>query len=414
MKIFMLCNVAVPIVSELEGKDICVFGGWLDDVTRFLIKENELTICYMSDSNTYSVSGKNTYVGFVETEAEKVISKLLNDNSYDLFHIWGTEYLHSYICVSILEKKNMLNRCVVSLQGIVSVYAHHYTEGITSEYLVSRKVRDYLFGNTILEGLRSFKQNGKYEKELLKKVKHVIGRTKWDKACLRNINENAVYHFCNENLRECFYESNTVWDIDKCNKYSIFVSQCSYPIKGFHYLLETMPLILDKYPEAKIVTTGEDFMSLFGWKKYRLDTYRKYLNDLIVKNNLNNKIEFRGILSAEEMRKEYLSANVFVCPSSIENSPNSVGEAMLMGCPVVASYVGGIMDMLEKDKEGYLYQTSSPEMMAYYIMKVFENSDRTIQISKNARIRAENTHNRTANNNRLLDIYQEIIHNSNY
>jgi glycosyltransferase involved in cell wall biosynthesis len=41
------------------------------------------------------------------------------------------------------------------------------------------------------------------------------------------------------------------------------------------------------------------------------------------------------------MKSEYLNCKVFVSPSPIENSPNSVWDAEILGVPTVASYVGG-------------------------------------------------------------------------
>lgn len=69
----------------------------------------------------------------------------------------------------------------------------------------------------------------------------------------------------------------------------------------------------------------------------------------------------------------YLASSVFVSVSTIENSPNSVGEAMLFGCPVVSSCVGGVLDMLEHGQEGFLYQASAPYMLAWYVGCVFRD-----------------------------------------
>lgn len=408
MKIFMLCNIELPVISEKIGNQVSVFGGWMDDVSRFLMQGNDVTICYMNDSNMSYTDNQNKYIGFIETQSNIVLSRVLNEDKYDLYHIWGTEYMHSLICISILEEKKLLDKCVVSIQGLVSVYANHFTEGLPSYLLKRRNIKEVIYGNSILNGIKSFRENGESEIKLIKKAKHFIGRTSWDKACLWNMNNNSVYHKCNENLRDCFYDIDNSWNIKNINPYTIFVSQCSYPIKGFHFLLEAMPLILDKYPQARIITTGEDFTNVRGIKKLSLDSYKAYLIGLIERYELSEKIEFKGYLSAEQMKEEYLSANVFVSPSTIENSPNSVGEAMILGCPVVSSYVGGIMDMLRHNEEGFLYQASSVEMLAFYVCQVFGDKKKTEQISLNARNRALITHDRVKNNTNLLKIYKEL------
>ena len=273
-----------------------------------------------------------------------------------------------------------------------------------------------IYGNTLrniirkdnVNGLKKrFKDRGKREIEALKNTNHVIGRTTWDKACSNLINPEAKYHFCNETLREAFYKRE--WDINDCEKHSIFLSQGQYPIKGFHYVLEAMPLILKKFPEAKIYISGRDITKSDSLKDKLLMTYYgKYIKKLIKKFGLGNRIVFTGPLDEEKMLQRYLNSHVFVCPSSIENSPNSLGEAMLLGVPCVASYVGGIPDMLKDKEEGFLYQHDAPYMLAHYICEIFENKDLAMRFSKNAREHALKTHDRDENTRKLIEIYGEI------
>ena len=61
--------------------------------------------------------------------------------------------------------------------------------------------------------------------------------------------------------------------------------------------------------------------------------------DLIDKYDLFENIVFCGSLDENSMRDQYLRSHVFISASTIENSPNSVGEAMLLGVPVVTNVV---------------------------------------------------------------------------
>ena len=82
---------------------------------------------------------------------------------------------------------------------------------------------------------------------------------------------------------------------------------------------------------------------------------------------------------------------------------------MILGVPCVASYVGGIPDMLKDKDEGFLYQHDAPYMLAHYVCTIFENEDLALKFSKNAREHALMTHDRKENTRRLIEIYSEIV-----
>ena len=119
-------------------------------------------------------------------------------------------------------------------------------------------------------------------------------------------------------------------------------------------------------------------------------------------------MKFLGILAEKDMCAQYLHSNVFVSASSIENSPNSVAEAMMLGMPIVASFVGGTMDLLQDKVEGYLYQADAPYMLAHYVCEVFENTMQASEMGRNAYFRAKLTHDRSNNLQQLVSIYEQI------
>ena len=108
------------------------------------------------------------------------------------------------------------------------------------------------------------------------------------------------------------------------------------------------------------------------------------------------------------MKQQFLSANVFVLPSTIENSPNSLGEGMLLGVPCVSSLSGGVATMMEHNKEGFIYQSTAPYMLAHYVNKVFSMEEKAENLGAAAKIHAEKTHAPDTNLNRLLEIYEEL------
>ena len=171
-------------------------------------------------------------------------------------------------------------------------------------------------------------------------------------------------------------------------------------------LLRAMPLVLRHFPDATIRVAGGDIARTKGGKELlKLSDYGLIIRKLIKNNHLKDHVIFTGSLDSDGMRKEYLLSNVFVCPSSIENSSNSLGEAQLLGVPVIASYVGGIPDMMQGD-EAHLYRFEEIEMLAYKICEIFAKGDNVN--TELMRKKALTRHDPNINANELLEIYKKI------
>ena len=70
------------------------------------------------------------------------------------------------------------------------------------------------------------------------------------------------------------------------------------------------------------------------------------------------------------MARELTRSHAFVISSYIENSPNSLAEAMLVGMPCVASFVGGIPSMVDDGRTGLLYPVDDVALLAAQIRQV--------------------------------------------
>ncbi|WP_160725769.1 glycosyltransferase family 4 protein [Bacillus sp. USDA818B3_A] len=419
MKLLWITNQAIPIIAEDIGINIGRGGGWLVELSRQLSAISNIELCIafpipnnkeslygtLNDIQYYAVPFEKNTTKFNLREVEKFES-IIREFKPDLVHIWGTEYIHSYCAMMACKNLNLLDNTVISIQGLVSIYAKHFDGYIEEKYINKCTIRELIKRDSIVHQKRDFVKRGKYEIEALKIAKHVIGRTDWDSACSSQINPNVQYHFCNETLRNQFY--NKAWDINQCERHSIFVSQSQYPIKGLHILLEALPTILKKYPNTIIYTTGRNRLDRGLKAILKEKTYDKYLIKLIKKYSLENHVVFLGGLNENEMSDRFCKSHVFVSASSIENSPNSVGEAMLLGVPVVTSDVGGVKNMIVHEEEGYVYQADAPYMLAHYICNIFHNDEIALKFSQNGRRHAQITHNREVNLEKLLKIYREL------
>lgn len=418
MKILWITNIPLPEASLLFNEYPSSFGGWLTSTSKYLAdhEDFELAVAFPKNNieNNQTLHGERiTYYAFPKIKSKERASIENNTNlkdivdkvNPDLVHIFGTEFEHSLAMTYVCNERGI--DTVISIQGLISVIGKHYMSSLPFGVQKRFMLRDFVKQDNIQQQKKKFIEKGTLEREAIKRTKHVIGRTTWDKACTSQINSDATYHFCNETLREEFYDHK--WKLDQCERFSIFTSQASYPIKGIHFVLEAMPLILEKYPKAKLYISGHDITKVDTVKqKIKLSSYGKHIRDLIKEYKLGESVIFTGVLDEKQMCQRYLKCHVFVCPSSIENSPNSLGEAMILGVPSVASYVGGIPDMLKDKEEGFLYQHDAPYMLAQYICDILENRDLALKFSKNAREHALKTHDRDENTRKLIEIYGEI------
>ena len=413
MKVLWLSSVLFPDVCKEIGVAASVVGGWMYSGAKALITANpeiklavatlysgEKLRCVDNNGITYYLipnkGGDLQYNCKLESYYKEIALRF----APDIVHIHGSEYPHSLAYVKACGGKNV----VVSIQGMVSVIANYYLGGISKEEIKRNiTLRDIVRGDSILVQQKKMRKRGDCELELIKSVSHIIGRTSWDKSNIWTINSGADYHFCNETLRSLFY--NHQWTNDGCRKHSIFISQAYYPIKGIHMLIKALPMILRYFPNTKVYVAGIDFFNV-AW--YRKNGFVNYLKKLTRKLGVLNKIEFLGDLNESEMVKQYLSAHVFVCPSAIENSPNSLGEAQLIGTPCVASYVGGTMDMITDGETGFLYRFEEVPLLAKRVCEIFGNKDLAEHISLNERKVASARHDGILNATSINDIYKTI------
>jgi glycosyltransferase involved in cell wall biosynthesis len=173
-------------------------------------------------------------------------------------------------------------------------------------------------------------------------------------------------------------------------------------------MLEAMPEILKLYPNAHLYVAGADITKGKSLAAKLGVSYGKHIQGLINKFNLIKHITFTGELDEKQICQQFLRANVFVSASNIENSPNSLGEAMLLGVPCVASAVGGVQTLLKENVEGFIYPFDEPYMLAYYVCEVFGKEFLALEFSQNARTHASNTHNREINLKTINEIYKKI------
>ena len=398
-------------------------GGWVENLILSLKQTDDLDLnvlfyCNCVKEVSYSSFDGVTYIALPERVKSlkkcnkamvKDLNKVLNKIKPNVVHNIGTEREHNYQLLKLVGKEKTL----VSLTGLVSIIKNHYFAGMQPYEYKRISLGDFLRRTSLIKQKRYFSKWGKSEQSLIKEAKYIMGRTNWDRAVVKQLNPSVDYIHCGELLNKCF--SVDKWSVANAEAHTIFVSQGSYPLKGIHMLLKAMPLILSKHPNAKIIVGGPNIIGDGSFiSKIKKTTYASYLTRLIKKYSLNEHISFTGPLTADQMKMQFLKCNVFVMPSSVENSPNSLGEAMSLGVPIVASYVGGIPDMVEHKKSALLYGFYETHLLAHYICNIFENNDLALSLGNNAIMSAKKLFNPKQVIKTTLDTYYKIFRSNEH
>jgi glycosyltransferase involved in cell wall biosynthesis len=105
----------------------------------------------------------------------------------------------------------------------------------------------------------------------------------------------------------------------------------------------------------------------------------------------------------------YSAADVFVSPSTQDNLPNTVMEAMACGTPCVAFDVGGLPDMIDHHLNGYLAQSFEIEDLARGIVWTLEDQERPENLSEQARKKALREYDNELQANKYRALYSKIL-----
>lgn len=427
MKILWVCNIMLPYLAGLLDRPHSVREGWLSGTFERLLAEPEyaqgrleLGICFPAQGELAGYRGRVpaggrtvACYGFPEDLSRPEVydpglvwtfKQILADFQPELLHVFGTEFPHALACVKAFGQPE---RTLVGIQGVCSAIAECYMADLPEYVQKSVTFRDMVKKDSLRRQQEKFVLRGEREKEVLRLTGHVAGRTAFDRRTAFRMNPNVNYHRLEETMRASFYSGG--WEACRCERHRIFFSQADYPLKGFHYLLEAMPRILERFPDTMVAVAGNSIISRESVKdKIKAPAYGAYLRHLIHKYSLNGHIKVLGSLEEEQMKEQYLQCHVFICASSLENSPNSLGEAMLLGVPSVASAVGGVPDLMKDGVEGLLFARGDTAGLADAVIRLFEDDSLAARLAAAARNRALKTHNREENSRRLVEIYQEI------
>lgn len=414
MRILWVTAQVLPYIGDKLGIKTSGFGGWITNMIEQLRKlpDLDIGIAMVSDKVMDGIRVEKIDEKLTCYVARSLPNKSISNEDRDsivamfrpdIIHIEGNEFgIHN-----VFSAANDV-RVLVSLQGILSGYEpYQYGELPIADNLLTNKNKMLLSSWILyLRKHRRFDDRVSGETETIRNAQYIMGRTFWDRAHSYWLNPNARYYACNRILRPDFYKSQ--WDIANIERHSIFVGNGYSPLKGVHFAIEAVALLKKEYPDVKLYCTGNSPIET-DKKSVKYYGYSRIIRHLIKKNHLEDNVVFMGAKLADEMIERMVQSNVYVLPSLIENSPNTLGEAMIQGMPCVSAYTGGASDMAVDYREVLFYRANDPKLLAWQVKQIFDSDELAVTLGKNARLHALKTHDPVTNRDALLSAYKDIL-----
>jgi len=168
------------------------------------------------------------------------------------------------------------------------------------------------------------------------------------------------------------------------------------PEKGLEYLISALKNLSDLRKDVKLIIVGEESTA-----------YRKQLENMIEEKGLQDKVFLLGYRS--DIPDLLGAMDLFCLPSLTEGLNRSCLEAMACGLPVVATRVGGNIEMIEDEKSGLLVDAGAADALEEALLFLIDNPQAALRMGTNARRRIEEMFDIDVNTNATERIYGQLI-----
>ena len=377
-------------------------GGWIASLQREIMShhsdEISLSLAFPSEKSFQEESDGVDYYGIEQIkhtfwkyeQKEKAfcgrIKEVIDKVNPDAILCFGTENGLGLAC--------MLTDVpvIIHLQGILNPYYEAWMpQGLSwKKWLWCNK-------NAILTWL-ALKEFKKREIRMFRACRYFLGRTDWDKGICHLLAPQAEYFYCSEMLRPEIYNSAKIWK-PQHNKVKRIVSIISGSVyKGGDVILRA----------AKVLKENASFD--FSWEVYGVKDMEQWESMCSIKHESVN-IDVNGVVNAQQLIEVVTNANVYVHPSYIENSPNTVCETQLLGIPVIATDVGGTSSLISHNVTGILLPANDPYLMAADIVKILTDDSLAERLSFKGRKAALDRHNPRTIVEGLVSVIKNLVNN---
>ena len=294
------------------------------------------------------------------------LSALIKKNDTDIVH---THLVHATIIGSILSKLEKKHRTVVTQHYTQNAHDKFYLKNI--DQLASKRAdRVIAISTAVKNDLLSFG----VKEEKVRIIPNGINLNEFDK----------------ESEKENYLLSN----LKKQRKYIIGSIGNLHKRKDHLTLIKAMIKVVKSFPNAYLVIIGE------GDERFLLEKTLKA-------NELEKNVSLLGFQpNVFSLIKNF---DLYVHPSKYEPFGIAILEAMAARKSVIATKVGGVIDIIENETNGFLISPQNPQMMADYICRAIENPRLMSEMGNKGRKKVEEEFRIENVSRKYQNLYKEII-----
>ena len=375
-----------------------------------LLKENGNEVAYfsMKDNRNIKTGDKEYFVEKIDLnkgsklkavdviyskENYRKMQEAINDFKPDIVHLNNFQRQLSASIIDCCKKNNIpIVFTAHDMQAICPASAMLYKGEICEECIkngYSSCIKKSCIKGSKLKSILGVLEAEYYRKNnIYSKIDFIITPSEFLKKQL--IKGNLEYNKI-ETLHNFVINSNEEKNCND-NGYAFFFGRLSIE-KGILNLLKA----IKQLDNGRLIIAGD------GPERENIKTFIK-------ENNIEDRVKMVGYLKQEQI-KEYIENSRFVVVPSIwyENCPYSILETMEIGKPIIGSKIGGIPELIDDKKNGYVYEYNNIDNLAEKMKILFDNNEVANQQSIMSRKLYEEKYNENFYYNKLLKIYTNLI-----
>lgn len=413
-RVLWFVNVPPRSVRTRLGISASASGGWIDQLAEAVVDEEDLELsiaCITPQAMDPFDEGGVHYYGLTRTAprlqaaAAGWLGRPLGVNDLvaqaqavcdavapSLIHIHGTE--RSWGLLAGIREEPVL----VTIQGVMSAVADGFLLGREKAPEGWTSARATVGGTNPRQSQRVVRGLADLEARILAACHFVSGRTQWDMDAAARLAPSAQYFHIDELVHPRFLHGRWNPDTER-NECVIYTTASAAPYKGVEVLVDALARLRSEGTACTLRVGGVTEESLLGRASMALGS------DV----GVAQAMQFLGRLTGDQVLDELVDCDVYACASHVENSPNSLCEAMAVGCPIVSTDVGGIPSLLADGSEGIHVSRGDSKGIAAAVRDLISDSHLARTLGDSARERATLRHDRVKVCGQLLDAYRTML-----